>query len=246
MNEHARFGQEFSAGEVERSVGIAFDRAMKALFSSKAVGLLLSGKMTKAMYASIMQETYHYTKEDPQLQALATVYFRGDDRKMVSSFLKHATSEIGHDQMAIDDAATLGFDGEKMKSANPLPATMAFTSYGFYQIYNRKSVGYLGYLYFLEHMGTGAGGQFAAGLKAIGIPENAMSFLTEHRTADVGHNRLMTQYLQQLVHTDADLSEVCYAIRVTGNLYASMLDQACERAENPEAFDFGQDVTEVV
>lgn len=61
------------------------------------------------MYASIMHETYHYTKEDPQLQALASVYFRGDDRKFVLQFLKHAASEVGHDEMALHDAVQLGY-----------------------------------------------------------------------------------------------------------------------------------------
>jgi pyrroloquinoline quinone (PQQ) biosynthesis protein C len=230
--------------DVEGKVGRVFEAAMAELLRSSPVAILMSGSLTSDMYKSFLQEIYHYTKENPQKQALATVFFRGSDREWVLPFLKHAASEVGHDKMALDDAAVLGADPEAMVRSSPLPATMAFTSYAYYQIYNRRPVGYLGYLYFLEHMGTGAGGQFAAALKLCGIPEAATSFLTEHRVADVGHNRLMSQYLKALVHTEADLREVCYAIRVTGNLYIAMASQAFERAREPSQLRLGNDVTE--
>lgn len=232
--------------DVEVKVARVFERAMADLLRSTSVTTLFSGQLTSEMYKSFLQETYHYTKEDPQIQALASVYFRGHDRDWVLPFLKHAASEVGHDKMALNDAAVLGADRNAMVRSLPLPATLAFTSYAYYQIYNRRPVGYLGYLYFLEHMGTGAGGQFAGALKACGIPEQATSFLTEHRVADVGHNRLMSQYLKALVHSDADLAEVCYAVRVTGSLYSNMANQAFERAVNPNSYDFGDDVTELV
>jgi hypothetical protein len=33
---------------------------------------------------------------------------------------------------------------------------------------------------------------------------------------DVAHNKLMDEYIQRLVRTEADLDAVCYAIEVTG------------------------------
>ena len=64
---------------------------------------LAQGRITLDQYKSVLREIYHYSKEDPQIQALATVYFRGDDRGTVKMFLKHAISEIGHDRMALAD-----------------------------------------------------------------------------------------------------------------------------------------------
>jgi hypothetical protein len=60
-------------------------------------------------------------------------------------------------------------------------------------------------------------------LKALGVPDSAMTFLQEHMTVDVAHNNLMQEYLRRLVRTESDMSAVAYGIRVTGYLYGEML-----------------------
>ena len=87
-------------------------------------------------YKSYLEQTYHYTKNNPQIQALATVYFRGKDRDFVKLFYKHAISEVGHDLMALQDLETLGGDATVVKKQYPLPSTIALNSFVFWQIYN--------------------------------------------------------------------------------------------------------------
>ena len=209
----------------------AFATAMAAFAVSPAMLALTEGRVTLAQYKSVLREIYHYAKEDPQIQALATVYFRGEDRDTVKMFLKHAVSEIGHDRMALADLAALGEDVSRIPLSNPLPATMALTSFPFYQIQYANPVGYLGYLYFLEHMPTAAGAAYANALAAAGVPTTAMTFLHEHTIVDVAHNKLMEEYVSRLVRTVADVAAVTYALTVTAELYASMLAGAIERAD---------------
>jgi pyrroloquinoline quinone (PQQ) biosynthesis protein C len=210
-----------------------FTEAMIGFAASPAMRTLAEGRVTLHEYKSVLREIYHYAKEDPQIQALATVYFRGDDRDTVKMFLKHAISEIGHDRMALADLAALGEDVSLIPLTNPLPATMALTAFPFYQIQYANPVGYLGYLYFLEHMPTAAGSAYASALAAAGVPDTAMSFLREHVTVDVAHNRLMEEYVARLVRTEADVAAATYALHVTAELYAAMLASAIERAEAP-------------
>lgn len=184
-----------------------------------------------AHYASYLRETYFYTREDPQIQALCTAWFRGGDRDMVKPFLQHATSEIGHDQLALDDLRSLGFDADSIPRENPLPMTTALISFPFYTIQYRGPISYLGYLYFLEFLPTSRGAEIATALSAIGVPANSMSFLHEHRTVDVHHNRLMKLYADTMVQTEADISEVTYAMEVTGRLFEGMLAGAFEAVD---------------
>jgi hypothetical protein len=220
-----------------------FAQTMRTFSNSRALAFLASGELTIAHYKSMLNEIFHYTREDPQLQALATVYFRGSDRECVKMFFKHATSEIGHEAMALDDLRTLGMDVSSIPTANPLPATTALTAYPFYQIQYRAPVGYLGYLYFLEHMPTKHGSTYAQALSSIGVPTGAMTFLSEHMSVDVSHNKLMEVYLEKLVRTRADADEVIYAMRVTGQLYAEMISAAFDRADHPA--DFGVNHCEI-
>jgi len=205
--------------------------------NSRAIRFLGSGKLTGAHYKSLLIEIFHYAREDPQLQALATVYFRGIDRECVKMFFKHAASEIGHEAMALQDLKTLGVDVSQIPISNPLPATTALTAYPFYQIQYRSSIGYLGYLYFLEHMPTHQGSFYADALLSAGINRDALTFLGEHMSVDVAHNKLMELYIEKLVRTRIDVDEVIYAMRVTGRLYAEMIWAAFTRAD--EHVDFG-------
>ena len=210
-----------------------FRKVLSNFGASRVMTMLAQGKVTAAHYRAALREIYHYAKEDPQIQALAAVYFRGEDRATVKMFLKHATSEIGHDLMALEDMKALGEDVSQVPFTNPLPSTIALTAFPFYQIQYHNPIGYLGYLYFLEHMPTQAGVGYLAALKAAGIPDCAMTFLHEHTTVDVAHNNLMREYLRRLVRTEADLSAVVYATKVTGYLYAEMLWGAMNSVEQP-------------
>ena len=218
---------------IRMEINDAFAAAMKRFSISPAMHALAEARVTLNQYKSVLREIYHYAKEDPQIQALATVYFRGEDRDTVKMFLKHAISEIGHDRMALADLSALGEDVSQIPLTNPLPATIALTAFPFYQIQYANPVGYLGYLYFLEHMPTAAGAAYANALVAAGVPTTAMTFLHEHMTVDVAHNKLMEEYVSRLVRTEADLAAVKYALTVTAELYAAMLASAIERAAAP-------------
>jgi len=220
-------------------------RGVLEKFSAAPAFLMLKrGTFTVSHYKAVLGEIYHYAKEDPQIQALATVYFRGEDRNMVKIFFKHALSEVGHDIMALEDLKALGEDVSQTPLKNPLPSTVALTAFPFYQISYRNPIGYLGYLYFLEFMPTHIGSGMSNALTAIGIPDRAMRFLREHMTVDMSHNKLMEEYLRRLIRNQEDLSAAIYAMRVTGSLYASMLQGAIETAHSP--YDYGLSFEEAV
>ena len=190
-----------------------------------------NGELDQRHWASLMREIYFHTRENPQVQALATVYFRGDQREMVKPFLRHAISEVGHDQLALGDLKALGYEVEAIPSEQPLPATMAITAFPFYQITNINPIGYLGYLYFLEAMPTRFGPEYLKILESMGVPKNATCFLVDHSTIDVGHTRWMQAYIEALVRTEEELEAARYAMRVTSRLYGAMVTEAYAAAD---------------
>lgn len=212
-----------------------FQPIASSFMSSPSIKPLLSGDLTVEEYRSVLRQIFHHTRENPQLQVLATVYFRGRQRDMVRSFFAHAASEIGHDQMALNDYVTLGGDATNIPYENPLPATTALLSYGFYQVYNLNPLGYLGYLYFLEFIGTSSGGVIIEALIKLGVPENATTFLREHAEVDIAHNNLMKKYIAQLVSDNAKLDAITYAMKTTAYLYQNMIAAAIEDVSSPMA-----------
>lgn len=212
-----------------------FQPALSEFLGSAPIRRLVAGQMTSAEYRAIMREVFHHTRENPQMQALAAVYFRGRQRDMVRPFFAHAASEIGHDQLALNDFVTLGGDGSMVPYQNPLPATTALLAYGFYQIYNLNPLGYLGYLYFLEFTPTQTGDGMMTALSRVGVPDAALTFLKDHTVIDQGHNKMMARYIGALVKTEQDVDCVAYAMKTTGYLYAQMMQAAIDDANAPSS-----------
>lgn len=226
-----------------KALARTFDQTLAAFAASPAIRALAAGQVTLAHYQAILREVFHYAKEDPQLQALATVYFRGEDRATVKMFLKHAVSEIGHDLMALADLRELGVDVSDIPTQNPLPATIALTAFPFYQIHYQNPIGYLGYLYFLEFMPTQVGATYATALIASDVPRSATTFLNEHIVVDPAHIKLMDEYVQRLVRNEDDLRSVQYGMQVTGRLYGDMLWGAMQSVDHP--VDYGVNPAEL-
>jgi len=223
---------EVSPSVVKERLSESFDAAMHDVVENcHALQLLATGQIDRDQYASVLEQWYFQTRDNPQLQAEQTVYYRGKQRQLIKLAFQHAASEVGHHLMALDDLSNLGSDVDAVSKGRPLPATAALVAYPRFQMRNRNPVGYLGYLYFLEHLPTQYGEGYLRSLKGVGLPENAMSFIFEHVEIDVHHNRLMEQYAEGLILTESDLREVEYAIRVTGRLYRHMLDDAIATQE---------------
>lgn len=194
---------------------------------------LLNGNITRDHYAALLRQIFHHARENPQIQTLATAYFRGHQRKVVKMFYKHAVSEIGHDELALNDLRALGVPTQNIPFERPLPATTALLAFAFYQIQHLDPIGYLGYLFHLEFMPTKVGRQVLEGLTKIGIPREAMTFIQDHTTIDVGHNKLMEAYVEELVVNDQQIETIAYCASVTADLYTRMIESAFAWAEAP-------------
>lgn len=192
---------------------------------------LQSGDFQIKNYKGFLLETYHHAGLNPQIQAFATMFFKDNPREMIGMFYKHATSEIGHDLLALSDLAALGEDAEKLKKTRPLPATVAFNAFPIMQIQLVNPIAYLGYLFHLEFLPTQQGRGHMDRLKALGVPENALTFLEEHATVDIGHNRMMERYIKHFVTDDKTFDEVAYALRCSCHLHYAMLAGAFENGE---------------
>ena len=57
-----------------------FQPVLERFLASPAMRHVAAGLLTIDEYKSFLTQVYFYAREDPQLQALATVYFRGRQR----------------------------------------------------------------------------------------------------------------------------------------------------------------------
>jgi pyrroloquinoline quinone (PQQ) biosynthesis protein C len=211
-------------------------RVEAKFMTSDPIRRLAAGSLTIDHYAAYLRETYFYTRENPQIQAWSTAWFREESRDMVKMFLKHSISEVGHDQLALNDLESMGYHSEGIPSENPLPGTIALTAFAFYGIQFRSLYTYLGYLYFLEFLPTSKGRDLANALRNIGVPERSLSFMQEHNTVDLHHNQLMRVYADKMLQKPEAEREVAYAMEATGDLYRGKLSGAFEAVDSGSLF----------
>ncbi|MFT5151888.1 MAG: hypothetical protein ACI841_001875, partial [Planctomycetota bacterium] len=129
-----------------------FEAALTSFLARPSVARLVAGEATLPEYGSFMREVFHQTRENPQAQAHATAYFRGEQRNSVRGFMKHAISEIGHDELARNDLKQLGVPmselADQIPHERPLPETVALSAYIYHQIQHVSPLCYLGFMYF--------------------------------------------------------------------------------------------------
>lgn len=207
-------------------------RAEAAQLESNPLILAMDGKtFTEDHYAMLLRELYHNTHENPEGLTYMAAKLVGPQRRLNKKLFRHSHMESGHDQMAADDLATLGFDAEIMKRERALVTTEAFTAFPIFQVDRRNPIAYLAYLYHLEHVAEVYGPKIVGYLRGIGIPLEAMTFLVEHAEADVAHNKLNEEYIRELVTTEADLQAYLYGLRGVARLHASMLQGVMESVD---------------
>ncbi len=209
-----------------------FNAVLAVFENSTAIAAMSNQTFSIPHYKAVLREIYFYTRDNPQIQALAAIHFKGDDRRMVKPFLRHAISEVGHDTLALNDLAALGGEVTNTPREQPLPSTISLVAFPFYQIQHLNPVGYLGYLFFLEFTPVQAAERYMAYLSRIGVPATAQTFLQEHAKVDMQHTKWMEGYGETLIRTEADFDSVIYSMQVTGALYAAMLEGAMRHADS--------------
>lgn len=207
--------------------------------SSPAIQRLIAGEVSVAHYQALLREIYFYARESPQFFSAIPIHLRGRQREFTKTMLQHAASEAGHDALALADLKTLGVNIETIPFERPLPETSALIGFSFYLIQYLNPVSYLGFVFHLEYLPTHFGEQYAKGLLSAGIPSAAMTFIGEHVEADVGHNKLMAEYVEHLLVTERDVEDMIYAMRVTANLYAKVFEAAFRSVDEGIAYDYG-------
>ena len=213
--------------------------------AAPGVRRLINGEMTVAHYQSFLREIYFYARESPPFFAMIPVHLRGAQREFTKRMLQHACAEAGHDVLALRDLATLGVDTSQIPYERPRPETAALIGFSYYLIQYLNPVSYLGFVFHLEYLPTHFGQDYANGLLRAGIPPAAMSFLGEHIEADVGHNRLMADYVEHLLRDERDVADTIYAMRVTSNLYARMIEACFLAADEGTSLDLGLNYAEL-
>lgn len=197
----------------------AADRA--ALYSAPAIQASLAGEVTRSMYLAFLEQAYHHVKHTTPL--LMAVGARLPDRlawlrRPVAEYIEE---EIGHEEWILDDIAATGGNAQAVSVGTPAVATEVMVSYAYDLVNRRNPAAFFGMVFVLEGTSVALALNAADRIQAaLGLPDQAFSYLRSHGTLDQSHTRHLADLLERL--SAEDQAEVLRAAQVFFKLYGDI------------------------
>lgn len=125
---------------------------------------------------------YHLTAPVPRLIKDAAIAFAGNGRSLLKKWaLEKAEEEKGHDQLALLDIQSLGYDAEAVVKALVPPAAVVLMDYFTRSVQDEDPIDCVGYTYAMERLSLGIGEEYIQNVQALLPPEtNATRCLRVH------------------------------------------------------------------
>lgn len=195
------------------------DRA--ALHAAPAIQAALTGQASRPLYLAFLGQAYHHVRHTtPLLMAMGS---RLPQRLgwLTQPVVEYIQEEVGHEAWILDDIAAAGGDPAQARQTPPALATEVMVAYAYDQVQRRNPVGFFGMVFVLEGTSVALALNAADRIQAaLGLPDQAFSYLRSHGTLDQAHTRHLASLLERLAPEDQ--TEVLHAARVFFKLYGDI------------------------
>ena len=190
-------------------------------------GALEDGSVLLPIYRRYLKESYHHVRVASQTYALAGSRILDEDEPIRRWLLTHAVEEYGHHDWILSDLKALGVDPESVRRSRPSPSCAALVAYMYCTAGIDNPIGLLGDSYVVEGLSQLFASRVAGTMKdLLGIPDEAVTYLARHGTADQGHMDDLRDLINGYVRRERDLEDVIQVARVEFELYGLMLEEA--------------------
>lgn len=161
--------------------------------------MLIHGRMDREALAMVTLQMYHYVKHTvPVMQYALEKLPAGDEHDDLRAMLAHfAEDEAGHDELALRDLATMGYDRAACAATLPLPTSLNLHAANRFGIDTWGPYYILGETYATETLGAAIGAAIHAAYAAQPAIRDGIGFYRVHGTADIEHARVAEACLRR-------------------------------------------------
>jgi hypothetical protein len=192
----------------------------------------------KRTYVRYLMQAWYHTQFTPEFERmfgerlkdhLAADTSRFDSgNKFIRMIDEGADEELGHELWALQDIERIGGPETIDLREDVFPETRALVRSQFDRLNRLNFKGFLGYSFYLEsYVAKHSDGQTQA-LQALGIAEDQLSFIRNHRLVDQGHAADNIELLNFLLVDDSDVEEVLDNMELIHCLYSRMAERCFE------------------
>lgn len=164
------------------------DDARQHLYTAPLINKALTQNISLDEYVAFLTQAYHHVKHTtPMLMAVGS---RIPEEKewLRDAVAEYIEEELGHQEWILNDLAACGIDKEAVRQSQPAQETELMVAYGYDTITRINPLGFFGMVHVLEGTSIATADAAAEGVqKALGLPDNAFSYLRSHGSLDLEH-----------------------------------------------------------
>jgi len=216
--------------ELLRPLDEALDRAIARLEASRFLTELREGKNVRVLYEAYVKEAYHFVRLTSSFTPLGARRMPNEKREVRQWLLHHSAHEMGHEDMALADLVLLGHAERSITESRPLPGTLAWRDFFYFQVTERPPFAALGVLFFLEGMAARLAPVVVSKVIPSLPPEakSAISFVRDHGDLDLEHSAELRDLLERHVSPE-DVPVLVSTIEQGGYAKRFLLDIIVEK-----------------
>jgi pyrroloquinoline quinone (PQQ) biosynthesis protein C len=194
------------------------------LVNSEIIQRCMRRNITLDDYIAFLTQAYHHVKFTvPLLMATGSRLPDSQEwlREAVAEYIK---DEVGHQEWILNDIAACGADKEKVRHSQPAMATELMVAYAWDMVMRRNPVGFFGMVHVLEGTSVNLADQAAEHIKqALGLPENAFTYLRSHGSIDQTHIKFLEQLLDKFDGIE-EQALITHSAKMFFQLYKGVFD----------------------
>jgi pyrroloquinoline quinone (PQQ) biosynthesis protein C len=194
----------------------------QALLAEALIQRALRGEVTRDQYLAFLAEAYHHVRHTVPLLMACGMRLPERLAWLREAVVDYIAEETGHDQWILADIARAGGDADAVRNGEPCHATDVMIAYAYDGVLRRDPLVFFGMGFVLEGTSVQLATKAATALReALGLPDDAFTYLRSHGELDIEHVRNFAALVNRL-ETTADRREVTRAARAFYRLYGDV------------------------
>ncbi|PHS69046.1 MAG: biliverdin-producing heme oxygenase [Methylophaga sp.] len=202
------------------------EQARLGLYTAPIINKALTQEITLDEYVEFLTQAYHHVKHTTPL--LMAVGARLPEQKewLRNAVAEYIEEELGHQEWILNDIAACGVDKEAVRHSQPAPETELMVAYAYDTVQRVNPLGFFGMVHVLEGTSIATADSAAEGVQqALGLPNEAFSYLRSHGALDLEHVKFFEGLMNQIDdQQEQDLIIHCAKMvyRLYGDIFRSI------------------------
>ena len=203
----------------------ATEKERADLLTTPIIRAAVDGEVGLPAYIAFLTEAYHHVKHTVPLLMACGARLPEHYEWLRQALAGYINEEMGHHEWILDDIRACGGDADAVRAGQPAIPTEIMVAYAYDTIQRGNPAGFFGMVFVLEGTSVQLAHLAAKGLReALGLPEQAFTYLTSHGALDVSH----VQYFESLVNridSQAERDAIVHCAKVFYRLYGDIFRQ---------------------